>query len=181
MNKKNLRYAGRAPKIVSIDDSDDEPIVSQRLLQSIQQKLERSAALNGGFDKLLYKIDAIENTQIDIGNKVDKIHDAIYDPDTGLFSRIATNKTEHQESVSEVEKKVVELTVWKDQQKKDSEHSEELDQKFDKKINDIEHSIESLNRFKQATVGIAKWLGAAAGGGIITIVFKVLYDFVILK
>jgi uncharacterized coiled-coil DUF342 family protein len=180
MNKKNVRYQ---PTIVSAPNKndDEDPIVSQRLLQAIQHKLDKAAALNGGFDKLLYKIDSIENNQQVIGNKVDKIHEAIYDPDEGLFARISSGKVENHDLISNVEKKVVEISTWKDQQKKDFENQEENIEKFTGKINTIENSIENLNKFQTATVGLAKWFGAAAGGGLITILFKVFYDYVIIK
>ena len=53
---------------------------SKSTLDEIQKKLSNSSALNGGFETLLYKIDKIEQSQGQLVNKVDKIHDAIYDP-----------------------------------------------------------------------------------------------------
>jgi DNA repair ATPase RecN len=175
MNKKTARISSR------VVADDDEPQVSQRMLHSIQQKLERSAALNGGFDKLLYKIDTIEQSQNVISEKVDKIHDAIYDPDEGLFARITNNKVDQNESISGVEKKVVEISAWKEQKQKDIEEIGDIKEKIHDKINSIENKIETLNTFKLMTVGVAKWMLAAAGGGVATILFKVLYDFIIIK
>jgi hypothetical protein len=176
MNKKTVRQTQKF-----IPDDGEDPIISQRLLQNIQQKLERSAALNGGFDKLLYKIDSIENNQNIIANKVDKIHDAIYDPDDGLFARITINKVDQNASISEVEKQVVEISSWKEQKEKLFEQNENNGEKFNLKINDIQNSLENLNKFKASTVGLGKWFLAAVGGGLITITFKVIYTFVILK
>jgi len=176
MNKKNVRPTHR----VIIDDSDEE-VPSTRLLHNIQQKLEKSAALNGGFDKLLYKIDSIEHSQNVIATKVDKIHEAIYNPDEGLFSRISTNKASQNEALMQVEKQVVELSTWREQQSKESDHVEKISEKLSEKLENLENDVNSLNRFKSLTISAAKWVAAAFGGGIITIVFKVLYDFVIIK
>ena len=116
MNKKNIRYQ---PRVFSSEPDDmEEPVVSQRLLQNIQQKLEKSAALNGGFDKLLYKIDSIENSQNIIANKVDKIHDAIYDPDEGLFARMSANKVEQTNAVNGIEKRSLKFQLGKIKKKK---------------------------------------------------------------
>jgi len=179
MNKKNFRYS---PRVVASDPDDvEDPVVSQRLLHNIQQKLERSAALNGGFDKLLYKIDSIESNQNVIANKVDKIHEAIYDPDEGLFARMAINKADHAAAVNSVEKQVIEISSWKEQQEKDSTHTDDVVEKFGSKLIVIENDIQSLNRFKLAAIGLTKWILAALGGGVVTILFKVLYDYVIVK
>ena len=177
MNKKNVR---QVHKIIT-DDSIEDSAVSQRLLHNIQQKLEKSAALNGGFDKLLYKIDNIENNQNIIANKVDKIHEAIYDPDDGLFARITINKVDQNASITEVEKQVIELSTWKQQKEKVFEQSEDINNIFNLKLNNIENSLDNLNKFKTTSIGLAKWFLAALGGGVITIIFKAIYTFVILK
>lgn len=175
MNKKTSRYH---PKIII---NEEEPEISQRLLQNIQQKLEKSAALNGGFDNLIYKIDSIENNQNIISKKVDKIHDAIYHPDEGLFARINANKSQNQEYLVKVEKDIEDLSSWKNQFEKNSEKSQDDSDKIADRISTVEEVVQDLKKFREMTLGATKWLMAAVGGGVITIVFKVLYDFVILK
>jgi len=177
MNKKNVRYQ---PKIVE-EEFEEDPAVSQRLLQNIQQKLDKSAALNGGFDRLLYKIDSIENSQNAIATKVDKIHEAIYNPDEGLFARISTSKNEQASALNDIEKKVIEISAWKEQKEKEGNQTEAEVEKFGNKIVVIENSVDSLLSFKTSTLGLAKWVMAAVGGGVITLLFKVFYTYVILK
>jgi hypothetical protein len=177
MNKKNVRYQ---PKILE-EEFEEDPVVSQRLLQNIQQKLDKSAALNGGFDKLLYKIDSIENSQNAIATKVDKIHEAIYDPDEGLFARISASKSEQTNALNGIEKKVIEISAWKEQKEKEGNQTEIEVEKFGNKIVVIENSVDSLLSFKTSTLGLAKWAMAAVGGGVITLLFKVFYTYVILK
>lgn len=177
MNKKNVRYQ---PKIIE-DDLEEDPVVSQRLLQNIQQKLDKSAALNGGFDRLLYKIDSIENSQNAIATKVDKIHEAIYNPDEGLFARISSSKSEQNNALNGIEKKVIEISTWKEQKEKEGSQTEAEVEKFGSKIVVIENSVDNLLKFKTSTLGLAKWILAAVGGGTITLLFKVFYTYVILK
>ena len=71
-------------------------------LDEINKKLNTSAALNGGFDTLLYKIDKIEQSQGQLVSKVDKIHDAIYDPSEGIFSKLSEYKLENTNTVNEI-------------------------------------------------------------------------------
>jgi len=65
-----------------------------RMLERMEVKLE-SPVLNGGFSDLVKKVDKIETVteqmradQATSGKKVDAIHTAIYDPDTGLYGRV---------------------------------------------------------------------------------------------
>jgi DNA repair ATPase RecN len=178
MNKRNLRTS---PKINIKENDDEDVVVSQKLLQSIQQKLEKSAALNGGFDRLIYKIDSIENNQGMIANKVDKIHDAIYDPDDGLFARINNNKSAHTEQITRVEKEISDMSNWRQQLEKSTEKSSDNTEVISDRISTVEVSIQELKKFREMTVALGRWILAAVGGGAITIIFKVLYDFVIIK
>lgn len=65
-----------------------------KALERLAEKLERPA-LNGGFDDLVRKVDKIDGVaeqlktdQAATGKKIDAIHVAIYDPDTGLYGRV---------------------------------------------------------------------------------------------
>jgi len=159
-----------------IDDTTDEPQESVKLLNNIHHKLHNSAALNGGFDKLIYMIDGIEKSQIQIVEKVDKIHEAIYHPDDGLFARIASNKSLQIESTSLVEKQIDNLTSWRDQIEVDNEKKEEENEELKLKFQRLETSIETIKNFQLLTISIAKWAIVAFGGGLITLVFKILYE-----
>lgn len=166
MNKKNIQRRG-----FERDDSEE----SSSLLQTIQKKLDSSAALNGGFDRLLYKIDGIEQSQNQIVEKVDKIHEAIYHPDDGLFARISANKTSQIESISNVEKKVVEIDSWKQQVSKDGENCEKENDVLQMKIQEIENSIKHINNFQSTVFSAAKWIVAAVLGGAISIAVNSIF------
>jgi hypothetical protein len=63
-----------------------------RVLERMQQKLEDSPVLNGGFEDLTKKVDKIENVQAEFrkcqtttGQKITEIHDTIFEPDKGLY------------------------------------------------------------------------------------------------
>ncbi len=83
----------------SIHSSFEEHVLTtleaqDRLLGRVEEKLG-SPILNGGFDSLVKKVDKIESVteqmraeQAASSKKVDAIHVAIYDPDTGLYGRV---------------------------------------------------------------------------------------------
>lgn len=65
-----------------------------RLLERLELKLEKPV-LNGGFDELVKQVGKIETVSEQLrldqgasGKKIDAIHVAIYDPDTGLYGRV---------------------------------------------------------------------------------------------
>ena len=60
----------------------------RELLESIAKKIADSKALNGGFDRLVVMVEGIQDKQEEAGRKLDKVTDAIYDPDNGIYSRI---------------------------------------------------------------------------------------------
>lgn len=141
------------------------------VLDDIQKKIMSSAALNGGFDTLLYKIDKIEQSQGQLVTKVDKIHDAIYDPQEGIFSKLNEYKLENTNKINDINQSLTEFKIWKDYKNKEELKEEEDTDTSKKKINDLERSVDSLVKSKQATWSILKWLGVALGGGIITLLF----------
>jgi len=143
---------------------------SNQELKNIQEKLSKSSALNGGFDTLLYKIDKIEENQGNLSNKLDNIHDAIYDPDSGIFSRLSSNKVEYEKKFNDISNKLTELKV---EQVKVSESESEQNEKIDK-LSKIDKSVEDLVQNKDSVLGFFKWFLAALGGGMITLIVKLL-------
>jgi len=172
MNKKYIRR-----QIIDTDrDANDSDENSVRLLHNIHEKLDNSPALNGGFDRLLYKIDGIEKSQVQIVEKVDKIHDAIYHPDDGLFARIAYNKATQTESMVKVEKQVSDLVDWKHHAESADENCEKEADELQLKIQKLEVSINNIEKFQSLATAGVKWLLVAIGGGLITMVMRVFFN-----
>lgn len=149
------------------------------VLRQLQQKVLASTALNGGFDTLMFKIDKIEECQTQMGTKVDSIHEAIYHPDEGLFARV--KDVEHvKEKVAAVEKLEKDLTHLQHQREHETEHAREasqLSKDNDKAVKDLSHQVKDLSDFKSRVCTGAKWLGLTVGGGLLTGIGKLLYDF----
>ena len=151
------------------------------MLGDIHKKIASSAALNGGFDTLLYKIDKIEQSQGELVGKVDKIHDAIYNPNEGLFSKMSEAKLENLEKFSNVEAKLSDISMWKNYKEKNEEKKEGEHDEAVLKIDTLEKSVDSLVKSKNATWSVLKWLGVALGGGILTLCFKWIETLLALK
>lgn len=122
---------------------------TQKLLVDIQSKVLSSAALNGGFDSLMFKIENIERTQSNMSDQIKMIHEVLYKPDDGFFARVKQVETEASIVHSHTET-----------------------------VNTLDVSVKDLKRWKNLVNRVMKWFAVAVGGGVITLVGKLLYDFV---
>lgn len=86
---------------------DDEPISVEekfsRLLNQLDRKLSEKSSLENKFDVLMYKVEKIEESQDKIIDQLSGLHDAVYDPDKGLFSRIKEVQQENNKELSIIE------------------------------------------------------------------------------
>jgi DNA anti-recombination protein RmuC len=171
MNKRNPRNQN---KLFNLENEDSPN--SDRLLHVIQQKLEKSAALNGGFDKLLFKIDVIENNQVQMSEKVDKIHEAIYHPDDGLFARINKNKADQLDSISKLELHVLDVNSKQNLHEKSAEDFEKSHSDLKERVHKIEHHIEASKQTKAYFSSIIKWLGPAGIGGLVMLLLNFIFE-----
>ena len=153
-------------KIFNFTDSNKNPT-----LDAIHQKITGAAALNGGFDTLLYKIDKIEQGQGHLVSKIDKLHDAIYDPTDGIFVKLAEHKLESEIKLNEIANNVSEINFWKQHREKEEIKDEQFVDNANIKLNYLENSLVSLNQSKERAWSILKWFLAAIGGGIVTLIF----------
>ena len=147
------------------------PKKARPLLDDIHNKIIASPALNGGFDTLLYKIDKIEQGQGQLVAKVDKIHDAIYNPSEGMFAKLAEHKLENEKQLGSINLSLSSIDAWKDQKEKESAKDDKDSEQAATKIAVLEKSVDHLVKSKDATWSVLKWLGAALGGGLITLIF----------
>jgi chaperonin cofactor prefoldin len=137
-----------------------------KTLTEVQQKVNASPVLNGGFDKLLYKVDKIELT-------LNEIHTAIYNPDEGLFSRIAGDK-------ALIDKQFIEMNAWRDGIDKNLENKNSCTEKLLNTISEQQKKIDELAQWKKIVSTLIGWIGSAFGSAIIILIFKFVYDYMIL-
>jgi ribosomal protein L24 len=148
-------------------------------LNVLQQKVLGASVLNGGFDTLVLKIDKIEEGQEHLKTSVDSMHDAMYDPDDGLFAKVKVveQAKEKIDNVNRLEKDVFLL------QQKDKSNDKEVEKEakvHEQQIALVTLHIEQLKElmhFKARFVTVFKWILVTLGGGLLTFLGKLLIDF----
>lgn len=135
----------------------------QEMLLLIQKKILASPALNGGFETLIQKMDNFEKHQDSMVERVNEIHDAVYNPDEGLFARIKDTRSELNQI--KVNQERTETTIEKD--------SEGVD-KVDEKINDLESRVKNM----ESSYHVLKWIAITIGSGVIITTIKAIYNFI---
>lgn len=60
----------------------------KKLLEEISKKLNSSAVLNGSFDRLVSNVEHIKQKQTEGTEALQKIDDALYEPEDGVFSKL---------------------------------------------------------------------------------------------
>lgn len=160
----------------------------QQTVESIAKKIHGAPALNGGFDRMLVIVEHIREKQDDTTEKINKIHDDLYEPDDGLYARVkmvenvtadfAKKQTEH---LITDERTLVSLN---ESLKKLSEKDDDLGKKAEttlrlKKIagEDLE-KLESMIRVKSVWLNVwskAVWL---LGGGILAAIGKTVWELI---
>ena len=129
-------------------------------VSKIEDKFTSAKSLNGGFDKLLIEVEHIKETQTAVLEGVRGVKQNLYEPDSGLFSRVKELETESQRRLEFIQESKPalefskELQVWKKQADKDLEQFEKLQIEFEK-----------LKDWKEGAQKVI-WLVATAAGGM---------------
>jgi len=146
--------------------------VTDEVLDDIHKKIISSSALNGGFDILMFKIEKIEQNQEALVEKVDKIHDAIYDPDDGIFSKMNSSNISTIEKINETDQRLIALAEWKKRKEKDEEKIEESVEESSMKLSSLQKSVDDLQKSKNIVWNTLRWILVAIAGGSLTLMFK---------
>ena len=140
--------------------SDDLLRIVLEKVEKVENKISNAKSMNGGFDKLLNEVEHIKKTQTDILDGVRGVKQNLYDPDSGLFSRVKELETENQRRLEFIRESkpalefAKELVVWKKQADKELEQFEAMQIEFAK-----------LQDWKSGAQRVI-WLIATAAGGM---------------
>lgn len=148
----------------------------QKMLTDIQGKIFRSPALNGGFDAMMFKMEALETNSKITAAKVDSIHECLFDPDDGLYARVKDSAS--SDSVDDLHRSVLEIQMWKETQQKSLEKDEVDDNRKSDIILQHEQQLADFKLWKERITSIGKWFVVSLGGAMIALIFKLIYDFV---
>ena len=139
--------------------SDDILRIVLQKVENMEHKITSAKSLNGGFDKLMLEVSHIKEVQEDILDGIKGVKRTLYEPDSGLFSRVKQLETESARRMEYIQESKPalefskELVVWKRQADKDLEEVEQLRVEMAK-----------LQDWKSGMQKIMWLLGTAAGG-----------------
>jgi hypothetical protein len=129
-------------------------------VEKVENKISNAKSMNGGFDKLMIEVEHIKETQSDILDGVRGVKQNLYEPDSGLFSRVKELESESKIRAAYVKETkpaldfAKELVVWKKHADKELEQFEKMQIEFAK-----------LQDWKDGAQKII-WLVATAAGGM---------------
>ena len=129
-------------------------------VEKVENKISNAKSMNGGFDKLMIEVEHIKETQADILDGVRGVKQNLYEPDSGLFSRVKELESESKIRAAYVKETkpaldfAKELVVWKKHADKELEQFEKMQIEFAK-----------LQDWKDGAQKII-WLVATAAGGM---------------
>jgi hypothetical protein len=129
-------------------------------VEKMETKISNAKSMNGGFDKLMMEVEHIKDTQADILEGVRGVKQNLYEPDSGLFSRVKELETESLRRLEYVKESkpalefAKELQLWK--------------KKADKDLEDFEKMQIEFAKLQDWKVGMQRvmWLVATAAGGM---------------
>jgi hypothetical protein len=129
-------------------------------VENMEHKISSAPSLNGGFDKLLIEVQHIKEVQSDVLEGVRGVKKNLYEPDSGLFSRVKELEMEssrRMEYIIETKPMIAqaqELILWKKEASKD--------------INELESLRLEMSKLQEWKAGMSKvvWLIATAAGGM---------------
>ena len=154
---------------------------NQELMISLQEKTLKSPALNVGFSQLMFKIEKIEQSQEELVKKTNLIHESVFNPDEGLYARVKNVENETSEEFLKIKSDISSLAKWKEKEEIETEKIKNSKTEQEKMILSQKITIDELVVFKQKLSSIGKWAMASFSGSVITLLFKLLYDFLITK
>jgi hypothetical protein len=140
--------------------SDDILKIVLQKVETMEHKITSAKSLNGGFDKLLAEVEHIKDTQKEVLDAVKGVKRTLYEPDSGLFSRVKELEAESERRMEFIQESKPalefskELAVWKRHADKELEQFEKLQLEFEK-----------LKDWKDGAQKVI-WLIATAAGGM---------------
>lgn len=143
--------------------SDDDKKQLLDLLGEIQSKLTSSIIMNGGFERLMEKVNKIESTQDKIILEVNQLKDIVYEPNQGIFSRIKEVEIETTEKIHKLEKESYELKY----------ENSFLKNNFSK-YKDIDNNLSEISKIKE-NYSKFTWMVIAA---VLSNVFWIMKNFI---
>ncbi len=135
------------------------------LVSEIHNKLD-GVVFNGGFEALVQNVQNIEKTQREMLEKMEDVHQVIYEPDDGLFARVKKVETIHREELEPLKRDITRLVEWKQElQSKDGTLAQ---------VSNDHVEMKTLLDWKKRIIALA--LGAT--GSVFLLMVKAFYELI---
>ena len=169
-----------AAKNVEIDDeqtssSQIEDKLSQ-LLAQVSQKLTETSTLESKFDRIIFKVEKIEESQNKILDQISDIHETMYNPDKGIFSRIKEVEQKDSKNVLILEQSISDIGNLQEEEKKKVENFELILHDHKENIKNIEQKISDFEKIRSHLSSSIKWMIITLLSGAGGLFSKVIYD-----
>jgi hypothetical protein len=139
------------------NDHDEQMIEIKNILDSLNDRIRN-------LDTIIFKIDKIEESQ-------GQIHDAIYDQNNGVFAKLSELNVAIVQNHLFLEKDIQSLKTIQDYEILESKN-------IDPRLGDLEARVTDLTKTNSVVTGVYKWVLVAFGGGLVTLMFKFIYNVV---
>ena len=152
--------------------SDEKKILEGLLekLSGIEDKIDKSPSMNGGFNTLLSNVESMKKDQERMMTDLEEIKRTVLNPDQGVIARIKTLETWQAERIRFMDTVVEpamrqhqELVIWKDAVEEIVAHNEKQNQE-----------LLLLNEWKYGINKVLWALGLGLTGALLKIVFDVM-------
>lgn len=147
---------------------------SQELSDAIK-KVTQSAALNGQFEILVRDVKSLHDKIDVVNDKVVEVRDAIHDPENGIIAKFHQSEMQRINEKNELVVSLNNVTSWKESTNEKFNELNELKEKFN---SDVVVNLHDLNKFKERSSSIAKWIIMTLVGSLLTLIMKLLYDLI---
>lgn len=170
-----MRQKKLSPQIAVPNQERSIDEIAEVVLQ-LHKKISASAVLNGGFDSMMLKVDAL-------GEDVKDIKTKIYEPDDGIFARIKSIEVDTKRIANDVARTVDRVEAH-DQIEGDVKlHHQRIDMMETnlsglKSISEQQKVIDDLVKYRNRVNSVLKWVGVSLGGAVVSLLFKFLYDLI---
>lgn len=157
------------------------------ILSQVQNKVVNSPALNGGFDRLINKVENIENSQTQIVDRqsqivdrVDSIHTAIFDQNDGLFSLMHQSRLARAQEKAEIDIQIANFDIWRTNQQKIFDEKVKESETLANLVQKHNNELEAINKWKTSISSTMKWVLTALGGSVATVLGKFIHDWIFM-
>jgi hypothetical protein len=155
------------------DDKDHSESIAIKIMQrldTLNERLDSSAVMNGGFDSLHTKIDLLDSSINNLGIEVKDIKIALYEPEKGVFAKLKSLELNTKHSETELQDNTQKLSALKAFED-DSKTIQSLKKIAGDNLQDLEKIFKIANAINKLY-----WLLAA---GVVGAVGKFLWELII--